>query len=254
MNVNKINFSKIGWKFDNTYTNLPKILLSITKPDLAPKPEISIFNYDLANKLGLDFSNLEKDEIANIFSGNTLPKDSQPISQAYGGHQFGFFSILGDGRAIILGEHIDPNNERYDIQFKGSGKTPYSRGGDGKATLGSMLREYLISEAMHNLKIPSTRSLAVIKTGENILRENYLEGSILTRIAKSHIRVGTFQLLSSKNDKTSLNKLVNYTINRHFKKYENNKIPAINNKIPAIKLLRAVIEKQIFLIRKARIM
>ena len=145
----------------------------------------------------MDFSSLNNEEQADLFSGQQIPKGSAPFSQAYAGHQFGHFTILGDGRAHILGEHLSPNGNRYDIQFKGSGRTPYSRGGDGKAVLGPMLREYIISEAMHYLGIPSTRSLAVVGTGESVRRETNLPGAILTRVASSHIRIGTFEFAAA---------------------------------------------------------
>ena len=135
---------------------------------------------------------------------------SKSIAQAYAGHQFGHFTMLGDGRAVLIGEHISKNNERFDIQFKGSGKTPFSRNGDGRAALGPMLREYIISEAMHFLNIPTTRSLAVVKTGEDVVRENILQCAILTRVASSHLRVGTFQYVAMRNNESELRTLVDY--------------------------------------------
>merc|ERR1739841_397948 len=149
--------------------------------------------------MGLNFSNIEKNNLSKVFSGNLLPKGSKAIAQAYAGHQFGHFTMLGDGRAVLMGEHISKNNERFDIQFKGSVKTPFSRNGDGRAALGPMLREYIISEAMHALNIPTTRSLAVVKTGEDVMRESILQGAILTRVASSHLRVGTFQYVAMRN-------------------------------------------------------
>ena len=161
--------------------------------------------------------------------------------RAYAGHQFGHFTMLGDGRAVLIGEHLTKNNERYDIQFKGSGKTAFSRNGDGRAALGPMLREYIISEAMHNLHIPSTRSLAVAKTGEEIMRETPLQGAILTRVASSHIRVGTFQYVAARDKKDELEILLNYVIKRHYPKLINS-----NNK--ALDLLNVLIDKQIDLV------
>lgn len=146
--------------------------------------------------MGLNAQVLQSADGVEILAGNKTPEEAIPISQAYAGHQFGHFTMLGDGRAILLGEHITPQGERFDIQLKGSGKTPYSRGGDGKAALGPMLREYIISEAMNALGIPTTRSLAVVTTGESIMRETELSGAILTRVAASHIRVGTFEYVS----------------------------------------------------------
>ena len=232
---------KIGWQFDNTYSKLPKNLLSKLNPTPVKSPEIVLFNHSLSKEIGLDFSEIDNEKLALTFSGNQLPDGSETIAQAYAGHQFGHFTLLGDGRALVIGEHIDKSKKRYDIQFKGSGKTPYSRSGDGRAALGPMLREYIISEAIHNLKIPTTRSLAVVKTGENVIREKNLEGAILTRIASSHIRIGTFQYAFISKDKNDLKALFDYTIERHY--------PHIRNfKFPAIELLNIVTEKQIDLI------
>ena len=145
----------IGWRFDNTYSNLPESFVSKISPIPVKSPELIIFNYNLAEELGLNFSLINKKELSKLFSGNSLPEGSKAIAQAYAGHQFGHFTMLGDGRAVLMGEHISKNNERFDIQFKGSGKTPFSRNGDGRAALGPMLREYIISEAMHALNIPT---------------------------------------------------------------------------------------------------
>ena len=192
--MNKLisNISKIGWCFDNTYARLPEIMLSRIAPLPVKDPKLVIFNHDLSKELDLDFSVIEDNLLPSMFAGSLLPQESECIAQAYAGHQFGYFTMLGDGRAIIIGEHLSKNNKRFDIQFKGSGKTPYSRNGDGRAALGPMLREYIISEAMHGLGISTTRSLAVVTTGENVIRETPLPGAILTRVAASHIRVGTF--------------------------------------------------------------
>ena len=166
------------------------------KPTPVHDPELVILNEKLAYDLNLDFSKIDKKKLAEIFSGNSIPEETDTIAQAYAGHQFGHFTMLGDGRAVLLGEHLVNNDNRFDIQFKGSGRTSFSRGGDGRAALGPMLREYIISEAIHSLNIPTTRSLAVVKTGEKVVRENLLQGAILTRVASSHLRVGTFQYLS----------------------------------------------------------
>ena len=163
--------SIIGWNFKNTYVNFPDTILTRISPVAVKDPSIAIFNEELSKELGLDFTSTNKDSIAGIFCGNVLPDGADPIAQAYAGHQFGHFTILGDGRAIILGEHVTPSNDQVDIQYKGSGQTPYSRGADGRAALGSMLREYVISESMYGLGIPTTRSLAVTKTGEIVFRE-----------------------------------------------------------------------------------
>ena len=233
--------SKIGWRFDNTYSKLPDTMLSKLDPIPVKSPKVVILNSSLSKELELDFSNINNEDLASIFSGNKLPEGSDAIAQAYAGHQFGQFTMLGDGRAIVIGEHLSKNNQRFDIQFKGSGKTPFSRNGDGRAALGPMLREYIISEAMHALNIPTTRSLAVVKTGETVMRETPLIGAILTRVAESHIRVGTFQYAVTSKDKNDLKALFDYTINRH---YPNLK----NSKNPAIELLKIVIEKQTKLI------
>ena len=229
--------NKVNWKFDNTYSKLSKSFRELIKPIPVHNPKILIFNHQLAKDLNLDFSKLNNEELSNLFSGNNLPKETKTLAQAYAGHQFGHFTMLGDGRAVLLGEHLDKKNNRYDIQFKGSGRTSYSRGGDGRAAVGPMLREYLISEAIHALKIPTTRSLAVVKTGEKVVRENLLDGAILTRIASSHIRVGTFQYIAATQNIENLNTLVDYTINRHYPQLSSSKFKAYD-------LLNAVIEKQ----------
>ncbi len=232
---------QIGWKFDNTYSNLSQSMFSKLNPMPVKAPELALFNHDLSKEIDLDFSQINNKELALIFSGNQLPEGSESIAQAYAGHQFGHFTILGDGRALMIGEHLDKNKKRYDIQFKGSGKTPYSRNADGRAALGPMIREYIISEAMNSLKVPTTRSLAVVKTGEDVVRETILKGAILTRIASSHIRVGTFQYALISKDKNDLKSLFNYTLNRHYPDLKKSKSPAVD-------LLKVVLEKQIDLI------
>ena len=241
MNKSISHIDKIGWHFDNTYSRLPKVMSSQLTPIPVENPKLTIFNHGFSKELGLDFSSLNNNQIASIFSGNLLPKESKCIAQAYAGHQFGYFTMLGDGRAILIGEHLSKNNKRFDIQFKGSGKTPYSRNADGRAALGPMLREYIISEAMHSLGIPTTRSLAVVKTGENVIRETPLPGAILTRVAASHIRVGTFQYVTATEDEKNLKTLFDYTIDRHYPKIKDSKTPAID-------LLKIVMEKQIKLV------
>tara|TARA_Y100000590_G_scaffold452614_1_gene596098 strand:+ start:1666 stop:3135 length:1470 start_codon:yes stop_codon:yes gene_type:complete len=238
MKSGRENFkNNIGWCFDNTYSALPKAMLSRLAPVPVKSPKLIILNKDLSEELNLNFSSISQEDLADIFSGNTLPKGTESIAQAYAGHQFGHFTMLGDGRAIIIGEHLTKKNKRFDIQYKGSGLTPYSRGADGRAALGPMLREYIISEAVHALNIPTTRSLAVVTTGENVIRETPLPGAILTRVASSHIRVGTFQYAAMLNDLKLLNTLVHYSIKRHYPKLEK-----IKN--PALELLKAVVEKQ----------
>ena len=227
----------IGWHFDNSYSRLPKIFKEDISPTPVNSPEILIFNKDLAKKLDLDFSKINNDDLSKIFSGNTLPKGSNSIAQAYAGHQFGHFTMLGDGRAVLIGEHLTKNSERFDIQFKGSGRTPFSRGGDGRAVLGPMLREYIISEAMHGLNIPTTRSLAVVKTGEDVVREQILKGAILTRVALGHLRVGTFQYIAAKQNISDLEILINYTIEKYYPNIKSSKNKALD-------LLNVLIEKQ----------
>ncbi len=231
----------IGWSFDNTYSKLPDPFISNTSPIPVKSPELIILNDNLSKQLGLNFSLVNKKELSNLFSGNSLPEGSKSIAQAYAGHQFGHFTMLGDGRAVLMGEHISKNNERFDIQFKGSGQTPFSRNGDGRAALGPMLREYIISEAMHSLNIPTTRSLAVVKTGEDVVRENILQGAILTRVASSHLRVGTFQYVAMRNNESELRTLVDYTINRHYPNIKKSKNKALD-------LLKVLIELQIDLV------
>ncbi len=231
----------IGWRFDNTYSKLPDPFISNTSPIPVKSPELIILNDNLAKQLGLNFSLINKKDLSNLFSGNSLPKGSKSIAQAYAGHQFGHFTMLGDGRAVLMGEHVSKNNERFDIQFKGSGQTPFSRNGDGRAALGPMLREYIISEAMHSLNIPTTRSMAVVKTGEDVVRENILQGAILTRVASSHLRVGTFQYVAMRNNESELRTLVDYTINRHYPNIKKSKNKALD-------LLKVLTELQIDLV------
>ncbi len=231
----------IGWHFDNTYSKLPDIFLSKISPVPVKSPNLVILNDNLSKELELNFSTSNKEDLSKLFSGNLLPKDSKAIAQAYAGHQFGHFTMLGDGRATLMGEHLTKDNRRFDIQFKGSGKTPFSRNGDGRAALGPMLREYIISEAMHALRIPTTRSLAVVKTGENVLRETPLPGAILTRVASSHLRVGTFQYITARKDEENLKTLVNYTIDRHYPDIKDSKNKALD-------LLKKLMERQIKLV------
>lgn len=228
---------------ENTYINLPDIFYSKQDPRKVPDPELVIFNDSLADELGLDKEYLKSKEGIELLSGNKVLEDTIPIAQAYAGHQFGYFTMLGDGRAVLLGEFKDKQGKRYDLQLKGSGRTPYSRGGDGKAALGPMLREYIISEAMHSLGIETTRSLAVVKTGEKVLREEELEGAVLSRIALSHIRVGTFQYAANFGSIDDVKALADYTLKRHFN-YNS------NSDNPYLYLLNTVIKKQAELIAK----
>jgi len=185
-------FARAGWRFDNSYARLPGHLFAREIPTPVRGPSLVLLNRPLAEELGLD-PDILGEAAGPAFAGNELPPGADPIAQAYAGHQFGHFTNLGDGRAILLGEQLTPDGRRCDIQLKGSGRTRYSRGGDGRAALGPMLREYIISEAMHALGIPTTRSLAVVATGEEVLRAMPLPGAVLTRVAASHVRVGSFE-------------------------------------------------------------
>ena len=238
---NNVSLSDSGWNLQNSYTQISDKLFSELKPDAVTNPSTVIVNNELAEKLGLNLKGISEEDLSNLFSGNSLPHGSKPFAQAYAGHQFGQFTILGDGRAHIVGEQVTPDGEIFDIQYKGSGRTPYSRGGDGKAALGPMLREYLISEAMYYLGIPTTRSLAVVETGEKVYREVPLKGSILTRVASSHIRIGTFQFLAAHKDYEGMKSLLDFSIKRHFSnlKFSENL---------AIEFIKAVMQKQINLI------
>ncbi|GAA0338281.1 YdiU family protein [Bacillus carboniphilus] len=238
--TNKI---EAGWNFDNSYARLPKLFYNKVDTNPVQDPGLVILNKELAASLGLNTEALQTEDSISVFAGNKEPQGSEPLAQAYAGHQFGHFTMLGDGRAMLFGEHITPEGHRVDIQLKGSGRTPYSRGGDGRAALGPMLREYIISEAMHALGIPTTRSLAVVTTGETIIRETGLPGAILTRIAASHIRVGTFQYAAQWGTTEELKLLADYTIDRHYpelKEQEN----------PYLSLLQEVIKRQAALIAK----
>jgi len=220
-----------------TYLTLPSLFHSLTKPSFFPKPEIFLSNNQLYKKFNLSIKN--KDKLLDVILNERYHEKS--FAQAYAGHQFGYFTKLGDGRAIIIGEYATKDNKMLDFQLKGAGITKYSRNGDGKATLRSMLREYLISEAIHYLNIPTSRSLAVIKTGEAIFREAKEDGALLVRIMKSHIRVGTFEYASYFSSMKDLKKLTSYTIARI--------CPEIKNrKNPPLELLNYVMEKQIELV------
>lgn len=206
----------IGWNLENSYAKLPELFYTPLELETVSAPKLVILNQLLAKDLGLDSEALMGQDGINILAGQALPANAKPIAQAYAGHQFGYFTMLGDGRAMLIGEQITPAGERFDIQLKGSGKTPYSRNGDGRAALGPMLREYLISEAMHYLGIPTSRSLAVVTTGDPVYRENPLKGAVLTRVAASHLRVGTFEYAAQWGTVTDVKALADYAINRHF--------------------------------------
>jgi uncharacterized protein YdiU (UPF0061 family) len=207
---------RAGWQLEHTYSELPQLFHAPATPAVVREPQLAVFNRSLAVMLGLDPGALDGPAGAAIFAGNALPEGARPIAQAYAGHQYGHFTPLGDGRAILLGEQITPAGDRVDIQLKGAGQTRFSRRGDGRAALGPMLREYIISEAMYALGIPTTRSLAVVKTGESVFRETALEGAVLTRVAASHIRVGTMQWAAAHDDRHALRALADYTRARHY--------------------------------------
>ena len=245
----KIN--KSCFNFENTYTNLPESFYSEINLDPVKKPELVIFNEDLAKSLEIDADCLKSEENLEILAGNKKVEGGEYIAQAYCGHQFGHFTMLGDGRAVLIGEQkvskpIDitkKESDKFDIQLKGSGRTPYSRGGDGRAVLGPMLREYIISEAMYNLSIPTTRSLAVLKTGEKVYREYVKQGAILTRIASSHLRFGTFEYAANYLGKEGVKVLADYAIDRHYPYVKNNE-----NKY--LSLLEEVVKAHAYLVAK----
>jgi serine/tyrosine/threonine adenylyltransferase len=204
-------------KFHYKYKTLPHQLYHPSTAEAFSNPKLIKFNYELSKKLGLNIENYSPEELGYIFSGQKLIEGCAPYSLAYAGHQFGHFvPLLGDGRAMVLGEVLDPIGQRYDIQLKGTGRTIYSRNGDGKSALGPVLREYIVSEAMYHLGIPTTRSLAAVTTGDMVYRENSLPGAILTRVASSHIRIGTFQYMASRGDIAALMALLDYSVSRHF--------------------------------------
>jgi uncharacterized protein YdiU (UPF0061 family) len=212
----KTEKTEIGWNFEHSYASLPETLYSRININPVPSPKLVVLNRDLADSLGLDGDALSSEYGVAILAGNEVPEGGMPLAQAYAGHQFGSFTMLGDGRALLYGEQITPDGKRFDIQLKGSGRTPYSRGGDGRAALRPMLREYIISEAMHGLGIPTTRSLAVVETGEAIRRETRLPGAVMARVAASHLRVGTFQYIRNFGTVEELKALADYAIERHF--------------------------------------
>jgi len=237
------DFPTAGWHFHNSYTQLPGVFFTRVHPGSVRLPKLVLFNSPLAESLGLPCQNMDPSEAAFVFSGNTVPEGADPIAQAYAGHQFGHFTVLGDGRAILLGEHLGPDGKRWDIQLKGSGRTSYSRRGDGRAALGPMLREYIISEALHALGIPTTRSLAVASTGESVFREEELPGAVLTRVAASHIRVGTFEYAAMQQSSEILRALADYTMHRHY--------PELSEGANRYRsFLEAVIERQASLVAK----
>ncbi|MDC3413993.1 protein adenylyltransferase SelO [Terrihalobacillus insolitus] len=238
---NKEESTKIGWNLDNSYVRLPELFFSNLSLNPVRSPELVVLNNSLATTLDLNVEALKSEEGVAVLAGNQTPDSGMPLAQAYAGHQFGHFTILGDGRAMLIGEQVTRQDKRVDIQLKGSGRTPYSRGGDGRAALGPMLREYIISEAMHALGIPTTRSLAVVTTGETITRETELPGAIMTRVAASHLRVGTFQYAAKWGTEEELQALADYAIKRHFPDVEEDENQYLS-------LLKEVINRQAALI------
>ncbi|WP_025784165.1 YdiU family protein [Sporosarcina sp. D27] len=232
-------YSKAGWNLDNSYSQLPEVFFAEATPEEATSPKVVLLNKGLVELLGLEVEKLNSEAL----SGNELPEGAAPIAQAYAGHQFGNFTMLGDGRAILLGEQLTPSGDRVDIGLKGSGPTAFSRGGDGLAALGPMLREYIISEAMHALGIPTSRSLSVTLTGNDVLRETVLPGAVLVRTTSSYLRVGTFQYAAARQVPEDLKKLADYAIKRHYPD-----IVSRDNRYEL--LLENVIERQATLIAK----
>jgi uncharacterized protein YdiU (UPF0061 family) len=228
--------------FNNRYVNLGKTFYVKTRPSPVARPSLIKFNDELARALGLSVADLSSSDVAAIFSGNLIPEGAEPLAMAYAGHQFGQFNPqLGDGRAILLGEIVSPAGARFDLQLKGSGRTFYSRGGDGRAALGPVLREYLVSEAMTKLSVPTTRALAVVTTGEAVARERMLPGGIITRVASSFVRVGTFQFFYAKGDFDAVQTLADHVIERNYPQ-------AAEAKNPYVAFLKAVVDSQAILI------
>jgi uncharacterized protein YdiU (UPF0061 family) len=226
------------FNFDNSYALLPERFFSRLPPAAVSRPCLLAFNYALASDLGMNIESMDKERLAEVFSGNVIPAGAEPLAMAYAGHQFGYFvPQLGDGRAILLGEVVDRHGIRRDIQLKGSGQTPFSRQGDGRAALGPVIREYIVSEAMHALGIKTTRSLAAVTTGDPVYRQTILPGAVLTRVASSHIRIGTFEYFATRGDSEAVQRLADYMIHRLYPEAEN----AAN---PYIKLLENVMEAQ----------
>lgn len=244
----KTDTPSLNINFDNSYAQLPQSFHAFQNPISVSAPKLIKFNYALAEELGLDLGadakNVSDQILADVFSGNLQPAGAQPLAMAYSGHQFAnFVPTLGDGRASLMGEVIAKDKKRYDIQLKGSGPTPFSRNGDGRSALGPVIREYLLSEAMHQLGVPTTRSLACVLSGDKVQRETVLAGAVFTRVALGHIRVGTFQYFAARQDLEALSTLTNYTLERFYPDMHNDKNPALS-------LLNRVVDKQAYLVAK----
>jgi uncharacterized protein YdiU (UPF0061 family) len=234
--------------FDNSYVHLPKRFHERTEPTPVAAPTRIRVNRDLATSLGIDLDWLESEEATSTFAGNFVPVGAEPLAAAYAGHQFGGFNPqLGDGRAVLLGEVIDGTGARFDLQLKGAGETAYSRSGDGRSPLGPVLREYVVSEAMHTLGVPSTRALAAVGTGETVFREQPLPGAVLTRVARSHIRIGTFEYFAARGDEEALRVLTRYTLERHFPEL-------VDADRPALALLEGVVARQAALVSQWKLL
>ncbi len=230
--------------FDNSYARLPEVFHRPAKPAAARAPKLIRFNHALAKSLGLDLADAEDTRLAQVFSGQILPVGAEPIAQAYSGHQFGHFNPqLGDGRALLLGEVVSPQGQRFDIQLKGSGPTAFSRRGDGLAALGPVLREYIVSEAFAALGVPATRALAAVATGEQVVRETMMPGAVFTRVASSHIRVGTFQFFAAEGNTEAVRTLADHVIDRHFPE-------AHSAKAPYLAMLSLISERQAKLVAR----
>ncbi|MCB1207080.1 MAG: YdiU family protein, partial [Verrucomicrobiae bacterium] len=230
--------------FDNTYARLPESFHARVDPTPVSSPEWIALNRNLAEELGIDLARLDSEEGLAVLSGNLVPEGAEPLAAAYSGHQFGGFSpVLGDGRALLLGEVIDQDGRHRDIQLKGSGPTPFSRRGDGRSALGPVLREYLVSEAMHALGVPTTRALAAVWSGDKVYREEVEPGGVFTRVASSHLRIGTCEFFASRGDLESLGTLVAYALRRHYPK-------RADAEKPALALLEGVMERQALLVAR----
>src|ERR1700749_711928 len=236
------NDRPVQFAFENTYARLPERFYARVNPTPVSAPRLVRLNVGLARDLGLNPEELASPQGVEILAGNRVAEGSEPLAEAYAGHQFGHFvPQLGDGRANLLGEVLGRDGVRYDIQLKGSGRTAFSRGGDGRAALGPVLREYIVSEAMAALGVPSTRALAAVTTGERVLRETILPGAIFTRVAVSHLRVGTFQYFAARQDAEGLRTLADYAIARHYPE-------AAKARSPIRALLDGVIARQAALV------
>ncbi len=242
--VRRIEGSTVSFRFDNSYARLPDRFHARVSPTRVKGPRLLAVNAGLADQLGVPLDVLTSERGAEWLSGNALPEGAEPIALAYAGHQFGHFvPQLGDGRAILLGEVRDDQGRRRDVQLKGAGRTPFSRGGDGRAALGPVLREYVVSEAMHALGVPTTRALAAVLTGEPVLRDEVLPGAVLTRVASSHLRVGTFEFFAARDDHDALRTLTSYALARHYP-------DAVDSGNDALALLDRVLEAQASLVAR----